>query len=91
LGGHNIFGEADTATITGGSLSLTVTVKEHDWPLEFETLTVVVPTEKKLPEAGVLVTEQGPEVVGAKFTTAPHLVGSLLTVMLDGQLRVHCG
>lgn len=52
--------------IVGGCVSLTVTVNVHIAPDISEHVTVVVPTGKKLPDAGVHVTvPHGPEVVGA--------------------------
>ena len=52
--------------IVGACVSLTVTVKVHIAPDISEHVTVVVPTGKKLPDAGVHVTvPQGPDVVGA--------------------------
>ena len=41
---------------TGACVSLTVTVNEHVGPLVVEQLTVVVPTAKNDPDAGVHVT-----------------------------------
>ena len=67
-----MFGEAETLAITGLSLSVTVTVNWQVCPLVVETLTVVVPTRKKLPDAGTLVTvPQLPVVIGEKVTIAP--------------------
>ena len=52
--------------IAGACVSLTVTVKVHIAPDVSEQVTVVVPTGKKLPDAGVQVTvPHGPDVVGA--------------------------
>ena len=51
---------------TGACVSLTVTVNEHVGPLVVEQLTVVVPTAKNDPEAGVHVTVPHiPVAVGA--------------------------
>ena len=56
-------------------MSITVTTKLHEPPpVEDETLTVVGPTGKNVPEAGeVCIVPQSPEVsmLPAKFTTAP--------------------
>ena len=47
-------------------VELTVTVKEQDAPTPLDTCTVVVPSGKKLPEAGMAVTvPQSPVVPGA--------------------------
>jgi hypothetical protein len=52
--------------IAGGWASFTVTVNMHVDPVPVEQLTVVVPTGKKDPEAGVQMTEpHSPVVVGA--------------------------
>jgi hypothetical protein len=52
--------------IVGGCVSTTVTVKLELAPAVVVTFTVVVPTGKKLPEAGLaLTTPQVPDVVGA--------------------------
>ena len=62
------------AVTVGACVSLTVTVNEDDAPDVAVILTVVVPTGKNEPEAGLTLTiPQVPEVVGAgKVTTAPH-------------------
>ena len=72
-------GDAKTVTfaghvIAGGWVSTTVTVKLHVGPADELHVTVVVPTGKNEPEAGVQVTvAQSPVTVGGgKFTTAPH-------------------
>ena len=69
--------------ITGGCVSLTVTVNVHisgPAPLLDLHVTVVVPTGKKEPETGeqAIVPHAPPFVVGVKVTTAPHWLGSLL-------------
>jgi hypothetical protein len=52
--------------ITGGVLSVTVTVNEQPGPAAVVQVTVVVPTGKQVPEAGLQVTvPQLPVVVGA--------------------------
>ena len=52
--------------ITGGVLSVTITVNEQPGPAAVVQVTVVVPTAKQLPEAGLQVTvPQLPVVVGA--------------------------
>ena len=60
--------------IVGACVSFTVIVNEQVLPLGTLQDTVVVPTGKKEPDAGVHVTTpQAPEVVGAGYvTTAPH-------------------
>ena len=61
--------------IDGGCTSFTVTVKvQVPPPIEDVAVTVVVPTGKNDPDAGVAVTvPQEPVVVGAgKVTAAPH-------------------
>src|ERR1051326_3714596 len=73
---------------------MTVTVNEQfvmPRLLEAMQLTVVMPTGKKEPEAGTHDTvTQLPLMVGAgKFTTVPHWPGVLVTVTLEGQVRVH--
>lgn len=67
---------------TGGSVSFTVTVKVQvasgllGLVSAAVTVTVVVPTGKKDPEAGLAVTVAPPQLSvaagNAKFTTAPH-------------------
>lgn len=58
--------------------------------IELLQVTIVVPFWKFEPEAGVQVTvPQDPEVVGAEYvTTALHWPGSVLVVMLVGQVNV---
>jgi hypothetical protein len=52
--------------IVGGCVSVTVTVNEHVGPTLDVQVTVVVPTGKNDPEAGLHVTvPQSPVVVGA--------------------------
>lgn len=60
--------------ITGGCVSLTVTVNEQFGPAAVLQVTVVVPFGKNDPEAGEQLTapQPPPEVVGANVTTAPH-------------------
>ena len=85
-----MLGDAETFEITGLSLSLTVTANWQVCPLVVETLTVVVPTGKNVPDAGALVTvPQLPVVTGEKLTTAPHWPGVMLTVIGCGQVSVH--
>jgi hypothetical protein len=79
--------------ITGGSLSITVTVKEHVALFPEESVavavTVVTPTGKKLPEAGTEATvtfEQLSVAVGVKVTTAPQTPRSLNLLMFAGQV-----
>jgi hypothetical protein len=52
----------------GGSLSVTVTVKEQRWPDAEVTITLVEPILKKEPEAGAYLIEPEPPVAFAKFT-----------------------
>jgi hypothetical protein len=72
--------------IVGGCVSFTVTVNEEVLPAVVVIVTVVVPTGKKLPEAGLaLTTPQVPDVVGVgNVTTAPHWFGSLFTTIFAG-------
>jgi hypothetical protein len=71
----------------GASVSLTVTVKLQLGPTLVVQFTVVVPTAKNEPEAGVQATVPQPLVVlGAKLTLAPHWPGPLATTMLLGQV-----
>ena len=53
-------------------------------------VTVVVPTAKVLPEAGLQLTEGVgfPVAVVDQVTTAPHVPGPLLWVMFPGQVIV---
>ena len=55
------------------------------------TVTIVVPTGKNEPEAGLLITVklfvQESVAVGLKFTIAPHSPGSLLRMILAGQTK----
>src|SRR5678815_2999635 len=77
--------------MVGGWVSFTVTVKLEVAPEVVEMFTVVVPTGKNDPDAGVtLTTPQVPPVVGAgKVTTAPHWFRSLDIVMLAGGVIAH--
>jgi hypothetical protein len=79
--------------IVGACVSLTVTVKEHGEPVVGVHMTVVVPTGKKLPEAGAHVTvPQDPVVVGAGYvTTAPHWFESFDWVTFAGHVTMHGG
>jgi len=64
--------------ICGGSVSLTVTVNEQAGPAAVVQSTVVVPTGKNEPDAGVqLIVEQYPLSVGENVTLAPHWPASL--------------
>src|SRR5262245_44414535 len=79
--------------ITGGVVSITVTVKEHDAVPPAEslavTLTVVVPNGNADPDGGFAVTTSpGHELVAvtANPTTAPQKPGFVLTVMLAGHV-----
>jgi hypothetical protein len=75
--------------ITGGCVSLTVTVNEQLGPAVELQLTVVVPFGKNEPEGGEQVTVPQPGVAfGAKVTIAPHWFASLLVVMFAGQVKV---
>ena len=71
-------------------MSLTVTLNEQLEPAWLVHVTVVVPTGKNEPEAGLQVTvPQEPVAMGAKVTTAPHWFVSLHLVMFEGQDIVH--
>ena len=78
--------------ITGAVTSLTVTVKLHVFVLPAASVavavTVVVPTGKTEPEAGLLTTvgtEQLSLAVTVKLTAAEHVPVGALTVMFAGQ------
>ena len=75
----------------GGSVSLIVTENEHDGPAVVVQFTVVAPTEKNEPDAGVHVTvPQEPVVEGAGYeTTAPHEPVVFDWMIFDGQVIVH--
>src|SRR5262245_7479814 len=81
--------------IDGGVVSTTVTVKEPvamlPWPSSAEQLTVVVPSGKLAPEAGLQTTVRGPTqasmALAVKVTVAwPPPVHSV--VMGEGKLRL---
>src|SRR5256712_16260 len=79
--------------MVGGSLSMTVTVKLQvlllPWISVAMLLTVVVPTGKAKPPAGVLTrlwTAQLSVAVTAKVTLLVHWPGELSTVILAGQV-----
>src|SRR5438552_13043009 len=86
----------DGQLITGGSLSLTVTVKLHVAVLPAASVTrntfVITPTGKADPLANppvcvVRTPAQLSVPTGAlQVTTAPHRLASTLATMLDGQL-----
>jgi hypothetical protein len=79
---------------TGGSVSLTVTVKLQLPALPAasvaEQVTVVVPFGKAVPEAGLHVSAPRPGQLSVALvvneTTAEHWPGSVLTTMLAGQV-----
>jgi len=79
--------------ITGGWVSLTVTVKVQ-LAIGIVQVTVVVPFGKNEPDAGEHVAggellEQFPLTVGAGYvTTAPHWLGSFDLVMFAGHVMV---
>jgi len=85
--------------IVGGCVSLTVTVNVQFAIAPPESVavhvTVVVPFEKKLPDAGEHVTVVPAQLsvgVGVgKVTTAPHWLGSFDLVMFAGQVIVGAG
>lgn len=75
--------------MTGGAISITVTLKLQPGPPATPHVTVVVPTGNKPPDAGVQVTgPHDPVSVGAKLTCLPHtaLSKSVLTTMSPGQV-----
>lgn len=83
------FGEVTVGgqVMEGGVPSVTVTVKEQLEPEALLTLTVVVPTGKIEPEAGVAVmVPHKPVAVTEKFTTAPQIPGWEVVVILAGQV-----
>ena len=65
-----------------------VTVNEHVGPAVLVQFTVVVPTGKNEPDAGVqVIVPQSPVGVGRGYvTTAPHWFGSFVWVTLAGQV-----
>lgn len=76
-------------TIVGGVTSSTVTVKEQvsvPSPLVASHSTVVVPTMKVLPEAGVQVTVPDSVAEATNVTTAEHWPVSLVVLMLAGHV-----
>ena len=76
--------------IVGDCVSLTVTVKLQLPPPGVVQVTVVVPTGKKDPEAGVHITApQAGGAVALKGTVAPHWPAVLLAMMLAGQVIGH--
>src|SRR5438552_12025394 len=81
--------------MTGGSMSLTVTVKLQLRELPAASFavatTVVVPNGKTEPEAGLLTTvgtEQLSLAMAVKLTEAEHVPEGALTVMLAGHAMV---
>ena len=73
-------------------MSVTVTVNEHIGPTVVVHVTVVVPTGKNDPPAGVQTTvPQLPVVVGANFTAAPHCPAVAGVVMFAGHMIMHAG
>jgi hypothetical protein len=58
--------------IAGGSVSLTVTLKEQLGPAVVEQTTVCGPTAKNESEGGVQVTVPQTLDIGVKVTIAPH-------------------
>jgi hypothetical protein len=79
--------------IAGGCASFTVTVNVQVAVLPAASVavdvTVVVPTGKKLPDAGTLTTVTPGQLslaVTLKLTTAPHWFGLFETVILAGQV-----
>jgi hypothetical protein len=79
--------------MTGGCVSMTVTVNEQVGPVVLVHVTVTVPTGKNEPEGGLQVTvPHVPVVVGAGYaTTAPHWLGSLFCVIFAGQVSTQGG
>jgi hypothetical protein len=79
--------------IVGFSVSWTITLKLQlavPHTLEAVQLTVLVPTEKALPEAGVQVTVGVglPVALGLNVSVAEHIPTSLLVLMSPGQVIV---
>ena len=74
FGGDSIAGDADGLLRAGGCASLTVTLKLLLAPEVEVVVTVVVPTGKNDPDAGLVVnTPQLPvDVAAGKVTVAPH-------------------
>jgi hypothetical protein len=67
-----------------------VTVKVQGEPVVGVQVTVVVPTEKDVPDAGLQVTVPHPAPPGvAKVAIAPHCPGSFGIVMFAGHVSAH--
>ena len=88
-------GLATSESITGGTVSVTVTVKlqlaeSPDWSVTVQ-VSVVVPSGNAVPDGGTQTTlgEQSSENVGENVVTAVHALGSCGLVMFPGQ--VICG
>ena len=88
--------EAGDSVITGFSLSITVMVKEQVSSVDGDlTRMLCIPTVKKESEATVswpsrkTRSPQLPVVLASNFTIAPHLPGSLFTVIFCGQIIAH--
>ena len=84
--------------IDGASVSaagLIVTVKLQLWPVAVVAVTTDVPTAKKEPEAGVMVTGPVPQLPTAagvsNVTVAPLCPVVAVCVILDGQVMVQAG
>src|SRR5687768_12924139 len=78
-------------TGTWSSFTVTVNVQPEVLPAASCAIavTVVIPTPKKLPDAGLYVTVAPGQLSltpALKFTTAPHIPGSLVTNILAGQV-----
>src|SRR5688572_8014425 len=76
---------------TWSSFTVTVNVQLEVLPAASCAIavTVVIPTPKKLPDAGLYVTVAPGQLSltpALKFTTAPHIPGSLVTNILAGQV-----
>ena len=87
-----MLGLATIESITGGSVSVTVTVKlqlaeSPDCSVTMH-LSVVVPSGNAVPDGGSQTTlgEQSPENVGENVDTAVHAPGSCGLVMFPGQV-----
>ena len=73
----------------GASLSVTVTVKEHFWPVEDITVMLCEPRRKKDPEAGVnvIVPQPAGALNAGKFTSVPSWPALAWTIILSGHVR----
>src|SRR4029079_7004930 len=78
LGGQSLGTLAETSSMTGGSVSTTVTAKVHSAELPAASVavhvTVVVPTVNKLPDGGLHTTTGAGSQLSAAVTTKAYVV-----------------